>query len=111
MDVNTIALPDTCNEIDLLNDPLWSLVPYIKGACFYEDVADLLGQDVVDAALSELYAAHVGKTAHMQEMLDLLVSKTTTPEQKTALETMATEWLKTEACPSNYAARCGAHTP
>ena len=107
-DTNTIALPDTCNAIDLLNDPLWSLVPYIKGACFYEDVADLLGQDVVDEALGELYKAHVGGAAHMTDMIDTLKSKAT-DAQKATLDTYVTEWLKTEACPANYAARCSAH--
>lgn len=108
VEVNTIALPDTCNEIDLLNDPLWSSVPYMKGACFYEDVADLLGQDVVDAALSEFYKAHVGGSARMNEMVDLLESKATAA-QKATIETYKTEWLLTEACPVDYATRCGTH--
>ncbi len=108
LDTNTIALPDTCNEIDLLNDPLWSSVPYMKGACFYEDVADLIGQDVVDAALSEFYKAHVGKTGKMNDMIALLESKATAA-QKATIETYKTEWLLTEACPANYMARCATH--
>lgn len=107
-DVNTVALPDTCNAIDLLNDPLWSLVPYIKGACFYEDVADVIGQDALDGALSEFYAAHVGGAAHMQDMIDLVKTKATQAQQAT-IDTLVTEWLRTEACPANYATRCSTH--
>src|SRR5205823_4702688 len=33
-DWDTVALPDTCNKIDLLHDKLWSGVPYVKGAFF-----------------------------------------------------------------------------
>lgn len=110
LDVNTIALPSTCNEIDILNDDLWSLVPYIKGACFYEDVADLVGQDVLDSAIQEMYSAHVGKAAKMRDMIDTIEAKAD-PAQKDAIETLVTEWLLTKECPSDYVNRCGMHTP
>jgi aminopeptidase N len=106
-DVNTIALPDTCNAIDLLTDDLWSLVPYIKGACFYEDVADLIGQDLLDEALSDFYKAHVNKTAHMRDLIDLIESKDAA--NKAAIETLVTDWLLTKDCPADYANRCGTH--
>ncbi|MFO0588150.1 MAG: M1 family aminopeptidase [Polyangiaceae bacterium] len=107
-DVNTIALPSTCNVIDLFNDPLWSNVPYIKGACFYEDVADVIGQDKVDEALSEFFTAHKGGAARMNDMIAALEAKATA-DQKTKIETFKTEWLLTEACPADYATRCGTH--
>lgn len=107
-DVNTIALPGTCNEIDLLNDDLWSLVPYIKGACFYEDVADLIGQGKLDEALGEFYQGHVGKAARMRDLIDLVESKVD-DAGKAQIETLVTEWLLTKECPADYAARCGAH--
>src|SRR5213592_1754219 len=28
MNGDTIALPDTCNAIDIISDPLWSSIPY-----------------------------------------------------------------------------------
>lgn len=107
-DVNTVALPSTCNEIDLLNDDLWSLVPYIKGACFYEDVGDLIGQGLLDEALADFYQAHVGKPARMRDMIDLIESKAK-PADKDKIEALVTDWLLTEACPADYAARCGMH--
>lgn len=109
---NTIALPvspgSTCNGIDILTDPLWSSVPYKKGACFFEDVADLLGDDVVDQALAEFYAAHRGKTGTMFDLIATIESKATA-DQKAKIETFVTEWLLTVACPTDYATRCGAH--
>ena len=105
--VNTVALPGTCGEIDLLDDALWSLVPYIKGACFYEDVADLVGPAVLDEALADFYAAHANEPATMRAMVEVIESKA--PAQKDAIETLVTEWLLTEACPADYAARCGSH--
>ncbi|MEZ4313475.1 MAG: M1 family aminopeptidase [Polyangiaceae bacterium] len=109
-DVNTVALPSTCNEIDLLNNDLWSLVPYLKGACFYEDVADLIGPGVVDQVLGEFYKAHVGKAARMSEMIDALKAAASDAD-KAQIDTLVTEWLLTEACPADYAARCSAHMP
>lgn len=109
-DVNTVALPDTCNEIDLLNDPLWSLVPYIKGACFYEDVADLIGQGALDEVIEELYKAHVGKPARMRDMIDAIKAKAGDADAE-KIDALVTEWLLTEACPADYAARCGMHQP
>jgi aminopeptidase N len=108
MDVNTVALPDTCNQIDLLNDNLWSNVPYIKGACFYEEVADLIGQGLLDEALADFYTAHVGKAARMRDMIDLIEAKAD-PAAKDAIETLVTEWLLSVECPADYAARCGTH--
>ena len=44
----------------------------------------------------------------MNEMVDLLESKATAA-QKVTIETYKTEWLLTEACPVDYATRCGTH--
>jgi aminopeptidase N len=102
---NTIALPDTCGVIDLLNDPLWSNVPYFKGAYFYRDVATAIGADTLDAALAEFYQAHVGKAAHMQDLIDHV--KTKVDAAKAAqIDTLVTTWLKTLACPIDTSAFC-----
>ncbi len=107
-DVNAVALPDTCGEIDLLQEDLWSMVPYMKGACFYEDVGDRIGFEAVDAAIAEFYRAHVHRTGHMQDMIDTLAAHA--PEaDRDAIDSLATEWLRTYACPADYAARCGSH--
>ena len=106
--VNTIVLPDTCNEIDFVNDYLWSLTTYMKGACFYEEVADVMGQDELDAVIGEFYTAHVGETARMKDMIDLIKSAADASEQP-AIDTLVTDWLLSLECPENYAERCRTH--
>ncbi len=108
-DLNPIVWPaDTCNAIDISTDDIWSLATYMKGACFYEEVADEVGADVVDAAIADMYAAHVGDAARMEDMVAALEARV--PEgQRDAVTAAADAWLLTEACPEDYAARCGAH--
>ena len=102
---NTIALPTTCNAIDLLNDPLWSSVPYMKGAYFFRDVGTAIGAVVLDTALAEFYKANVGKPAKMQALIDHIKSKTDAMGQK-AVDTLETTWLKTLDCPVDYTKLC-----
>lgn len=104
---NTIAMPDTCGEIDILVDPLWSMVPYMKGACFYEDVADTIGADLLDTVIAEFYAEHGGEAATMEEMIAAI--ERAAPEHEAAVDQLVADWLTTRACPTDYAARCGAH--
>ena len=93
-----VVLPDeTCNEIDLLTDPLWSFSPYLKGAFFYRDVAELIGTEELDRALSTFYRDHVGEAARMQEMLDHLAAWA--PEQADEIDALAQAWLRTDVCP------------
>ena len=106
--VNTIVLPDTCNEIDFVNDYLWSLTTYMKGACFYEEVADVIGQEELDAVIGEFYTAHVGETARMQEMIDLIKAATDASHQP-AIDALVGDWLLSLECPENYAERCRTH--
>lgn len=106
--VNTIVLPDTCNEIDFVHDDLWSITPYMKGACFYEEVADLIGQDALDRTLSEFYSTHVGGAARMQDMIDLIEARAD-PADQPAIEALVTDWLLSYDCPENYAERCRTH--
>jgi hypothetical protein len=101
---NTIALPDTCNSIDLLHDPLWSTVPYVKGAYFYRAVATLLGADVLDQVLGAFYQAHVGKAAHMSDMIDAIKAKAGASAGQ--IDQLVTDWLKTEACPIDTSTIC-----
>jgi aminopeptidase N len=92
---NTIAWPTGCNEIDILNDPLWSGVPYQKGAFFYRDVAARIGEGVLDEALAGFFQAHVGRAAGMQDMIDAIESTSGMD-----VEDLAGSWLKTLACPA-----------
>lgn len=101
---NTIALPDTCDQIDILHDKLWSNVPYMKGAFFYKAVADLVGAGALDQALSGFYQDHVGKAARMQELIDYI--KTRNPDQAAGIDDLATAWLETLDCPVDPTTLC-----
>jgi aminopeptidase N len=103
-EVNTVALPDTCGEIDIGNHPLWSTVPYMKGAFFYREVAALLGESVVDGVIADFYRAHVGQAARMQDMLAALSAAA--GAQAPAIAEMADRWLRTEACPAEVEDLC-----
>jgi aminopeptidase N len=71
-----IAWPDSCGVVDIIEDGLFSRVPYIKGAYFYRSVADQVGADVLDGILGDFYAEYAGKAAGMQDMLDTIQSET-----------------------------------
>ena len=64
--------PEGCGEVDILDDGLFSLGPYYKGAWFYRDYAELVGVDELDAALGSFFADHVGQAVTMQQMMDHL---------------------------------------
>ncbi|MEQ1501420.1 MAG: M1 family aminopeptidase [Myxococcota bacterium] len=106
----TGVLPQTCDQIDILYDPLWSFVPYMKGACFYEDVADLIGPDVLDTALADFYQANVGKAAPMEELIEGI--KSASPTDAVEIDTLVFEWLSDDTqCPVDAGLRCGTHVP
>ena len=58
--------------MDILDDGLFSLGPYYKGAWFYREYAELVGVDALDAALGSFFAAHAGQAVTMQQMMDHL---------------------------------------
>lgn len=99
---NTTSLLSSCGEIDLLSHPLWSGVPYQKGAQYLREVSGLLGEDVLDDALSEFYLGNVGKAARMRDLVELLKSK----GESEAIEALTVSWLETEACPASAATLC-----
>lgn len=95
--MNTIALPSTCGDIDILNDPLWSGVPYMKGAYFFKEVADVIGADALDVVLADFYQAHVGKAARMDELIDAITAAH--PGDAAAVDDLADTWLRQLSCP------------
>jgi aminopeptidase N len=109
-DINTVALPETCGEIDLITDDLWSSVPYQKGACFLEDAGDLIGTGALDEALADFFQARAGQAARMRDLVDAIKSKAG-DAKKAQIDVLVTEWLLTKECPADYAERCGAHQP
>ncbi|HUS63824.1 MAG TPA: M1 family aminopeptidase [Kofleriaceae bacterium] len=100
----TIALPDTCGEIDILTDPLWSGVPYMKGAFFLREVAGLIGEAEVDGVLADFYAAHAGGAARMDELVEALAAAS--PPDADAIGDAADGWLRTLSCPASAADAC-----
>jgi hypothetical protein len=102
---NVVALPDTCDKIDIYTDPLRTHATYAKGAYFYKNVAAVIGVDVLDQAFSEFYKAHVGTAASMQELIDHIKTKTDA-NGAAAIDMLETQWLKTLACPVNVSTLC-----
>lgn len=73
---DSIAWPDSCNELDVLDDGIFNRAVYIKGAYFYRAVAEAVGPDVLDTVLGSFFDEHAGEAATMQEMLDLIQIET-----------------------------------
>jgi aminopeptidase N len=72
---DTQAWPQTCNQIDLLHDPLNSYIPYAKGAFFYKAIADQIGVDALDQILGAFYRTYVGRSASMGDMIAFIQAK------------------------------------
>lgn len=89
-----IAWFETCGEVDILEDGLFSLVPYIKGAYFYRAVANEIGVDTLDNVLHTFYVNRVGTAARMQDMLDHILTETGFDATE-----LAEGWLKSYGCP------------
>ncbi|WP_187346012.1 M1 family metallopeptidase [Sorangium cellulosum] len=102
---NTIALPDTCNEIDIMTDPLWSTVPYMKGAFFFREVADAIGVGALDQALGDFYRANVGTAARTQDLIDV-IKAATDGAGAAAVDALAAAWLRTLECPIDVSTLC-----
>lgn len=68
--------PQSCGSVDILEDNLYQNAPYIRGAFFYRALAAKVGADQVDQVLATFYAAHAGKAATMQDMLDTIQQET-----------------------------------
>ncbi len=64
-----LVWPQSCGQIDILKDNLFTNAPYIRGALFYRAVALKVGADVLDQALATFYQAHAGGSARMADML------------------------------------------
>ncbi len=101
----TAAWPPTCGEVDLPNDPLWSGIPYMQGACFYREVAATIGVEQVDGALRDVFLAHVGGAASMGDVIAAL--KARAPDRAAAIDGLVADWLTALECPERAVARCG----
>lgn len=102
---NIVAYPQSCDRIDMISNPLWSNVPYMKGAFFLKSVAGILGEDALDAILASFYREHRGGAAHMSDLVDSIVDSADAPE-KTELRATAEAWLTTLTCPAEAKRAC-----
>jgi aminopeptidase N len=74
---DTVAWPtDACNSIDIFNHPVWSVIPYMKGALFYRAIEEQIGKPAMDGVLHDFYTMYEGRAAGMQDMLDMIQDKT-----------------------------------
>lgn len=89
-----IAWPEGCGQIDLLEDQLFSSIPYMKGAMFYRALEQRIGVPALMGALASFYQENVGRSARMQALLDHV-------EQQTGYDAKpcAEAWLRKEAVP------------
>ena len=88
--------PQSCGQVDVIKDNLFTQAPYMRGAFFYKAVADKVGAAQLDAALAAFFAAHQGDKAGMADMLQTI--QTVTGYDATAC---AQAWLlSTTAIPS-----------
>lgn len=94
---NTIALPEGCNAISLRAHPLWSQVPYMKGAHFLREVASRVGAEAMDRVLADFYQDNVGSAARMDGLIEAL--QTSFPSEAFAIGTLADDWLRQRTCP------------
>lgn len=101
---NTVARPDGCNDIAILDHPIWSRVPYMKGAWFLREVAAVVGAEPLDDALADFHAARVGSAARMADLVDALAARF--PSEAAVIRQRADGWLHQRACPAIPDAGC-----
>jgi aminopeptidase N len=70
------AWPTGCNRIDIIQDKLFTNLPYMQGAFFYKDVAAKVGADVLDGVIGRFYKKYKTKAASMQDMVDAIKRET-----------------------------------
>jgi aminopeptidase N len=92
---NKIAWPSGCNQIDILQDELFGVAPYMKGAFFFKHLEYTLGVEQFDQILSNFYRDKVGQAASLEELLQMV-------EQTSGYDTgdCAMAWLRAESLPS-----------
>lgn len=93
-----IAWPSSCGEVDILNDGLFSTIPYMKGAFFFRALELKIGKAALDAAIRAFYIKYQEKAAGMQDLLDEVKAVTGYDP-----EVCAAAWLKAEPVPADPA--------
>jgi len=75
-DEDIIVWPDTCGQVDILADGLFSNLVYMKGAFFWKAVAERVGPTTLDAVLARFYERWVGKAARFSDLMAQLRADT-----------------------------------
>jgi aminopeptidase N len=70
------AWPKGCGQIDIIEDKLFTNLPYMQGAFFYKDVAARVGPAVLDGVIGRFYVKYKNKAAGMQDMIDAIKRET-----------------------------------
>ncbi len=72
-----VAWPHTCEaDFDVIEDGLFSQIPYLKGAFFFRDVGTAVGFDALDAALGTFYRHHHNRPGTMDALLSQIEVET-----------------------------------
>ncbi|MBI5532357.1 MAG: hypothetical protein HY898_06565 [Deltaproteobacteria bacterium] len=70
---NTPAWPQNeCNEIDIATHPIWSDIPYMKGAFFLRAIEQQVGRAALDKALAAYFKKYVGLAATTGNLIDTI---------------------------------------
>lgn len=93
---NKIAWPNSCNQVDIIDDGLFGSAPYMKGAFFLRDVESVIGKEMLDQALRDFYVTNKGGYAGMQDLLDEIMAHTGYDPTL-----CANAWLRSESLPVN----------
>jgi len=96
-DIPKVAWPGGCNDIDIIEDGMYTGIPYFKGALFLKAVEDEVGREPVVAALATFVNAHLGEAAGMQDLIDVLEAETDI--DPAVLDGLVWGWLKSEPLP------------
>lgn len=94
--LNWIAWPESCGQIDILDEELHltSPIPYVKGALFLRALEQRIGRELFDRGLRTFYQRWAGQAAGMQDLLDVMQE-----QSGYAVESCARSWLRQAAAP------------
>lgn len=70
------AWPEGCNQIDVIEDGLFTSAPYMKGAHFFLALENKVGRAALDSALAAFYEEYGGRAARFQDLLDTVAAET-----------------------------------
>lgn len=104
LDSNAVSMPGTCTMTEPDYDQLGGLAAYMKGACFYAEVAQEIGAEALDAVLASVYRQAVGQAIGMVDVLDAIHE--VHPAHRARVEDLANDWLRQLACPTDAVQRC-----